>query len=99
MSAQHDHLRRLSQDRPGAGLSKSTTYSRISEGAFPTHIPSLSLLDVCVGYDIQRRIRLEFVAMKRSSCILQTTQQPASPSTNPLGESVPVPAWQLILPR
>ena len=99
MSAQHHLLRRLLQDRPGAGLSKSTTYSRISEGAFPTHIPSLSLLDVCVGYDIQRRIRLEFVAMKRSSCILQTTQQPASPSTTSLGKSVPVPSWRLHLLR
>ena len=58
---QHKFLR-LPQVKTITGLSKSTIYSRISEGAFPKQIPLGPRLVVWVESDIQNWIGLQIQA-------------------------------------
>ena len=60
---QHKFLR-LPQVKTITGLSKSTIYSRISEGAFPKQIPLGPRLVVWVEADIQKWISEQVLAAR-----------------------------------
>lgn len=64
MSKQVLYLLRLQQVKSITGLSKSTIYTRISEGTFPKQIPLGPRLVVWVESDIQKWIADQVAAAR-----------------------------------
>ena len=90
---------RISQVKSVTGLPNSTIYARILRGLSRNRF----LLDHALwsGWNPTSKTGLPSRSHQQGgdAPLFMPTHQPASPSTNRQGESVPVPAWQLLLGR